>query len=166
MKTRALLFAATALALACGDKEDGDSGGDSGASGGLSAADQAAAEDLWSEISGYETWNQHADWTGIQASEDGTHGSHVQIWFNGTAAGSFEGGGDEMAEGSILVKEGYSSADGATVNAVTVMKKDGGDWFWARYSASGDVTTAGADAAGSCGGCHAAGKDGIRFISW
>lgn len=166
MNIRCLLLATTALTFACGDKEDGDSGGDSGAAGGVSAEDQAAAEALWTEISGYESWNQHADWTGVQASDDGTHGSHVQIWYNGDAAASFEAGGDEMAEGSVLVKEGYSDSDGATVNAVTVMKKDGGDWFWARYDASGDVSVAGASAEGSCAGCHAAGKDGIRFISW
>lgn len=162
MPHRALLIAATALTFACGDK-DGDSG-DAGS--GLSSEDTATAEALWTEIAGYDGWNQDAAWVGVQESEDETHGSHVQIWFNDAAADSFAAAGSEMDEGSVLVKEGYDSASESDLNGVTVMKKSGGDWFWAKYGADGSISTAGEAAAGSCGGCHASGKDSIRFISW
>lgn len=162
MPRRALLIATTALTLACGDK-DGDTG-DSDAN--VSADDAATADALWTEIAGYDGWIQDEAWTGVLPSDDGTHGSHVQIWFNAQAADSFAAGGDGMIEGSILVKEGYSSASESDLSAITVMKKSDGDWFWARYDGDGTVSTAGEAAAGSCGGCHAAGKDSIRFISW
>ncbi len=159
-----LLPALMLLTVACG-KGDGDAA-DSAEPGGASAEDAAAAEALWTEISGYDSWNQHADWTGVKASADGTHGPYVQIWYNDSADAGFTAAGDSLDDGSILVKEGYDDESGASVRAITVMKKTGGDWFWARYSEDGSVATAGAAAVDSCAGCHAAGKDSIRFISW
>ena len=70
-----------------------------------------------------------------------------------------------MADGAIHVKEGYSSADGAA-DAITVMKKDGGSWFYARYSPSGEVEMAGEGALGSCQGCHSGGQDEVLFATW
>lgn len=169
---RPFLFLAL-TAVACG-KSEGDSGGTDGVSGSeLSAEDQAMAEALWAEIDGYDSWGQLDPWVGIQPSDDGTHGSHVQIWANGTAEATVTAaGGGDMADGAVLVKEGYSDDSGSSVQAVTVMKKvpgydsANGDWFYARYSASGDITTAGASAAGSCAGCHSAGQDSVRAYTW
>lgn len=154
---RFLALAALPLALAC-NKSDGDSAGDAG-------LDQDAADALWSEISGYESWNQDSNWVGIQESDDGTHGSHVQIWYNDTTAAGFAAGGDTLDDGSILVKEGYNGASEDDLAAITVMKKDGGQWFWARYTASGEATVAGFDES-FCSGCHAQGKDMVTHVSW
>lgn len=163
-----LCVLATLGTLACGDKDgDGDSGGsESGdAGGGIDAGDLATAEALWAELGGYEAWPQIAPWEGVQVSES-VHGSHVQIWANPTAADHIAAaGGGDMADGAIHVKEGYSSADGAA-EAITVMKKSDGSWFYARYSPDGEVELAGESALGSCQGCHSAGQDEVRFATW
>ena len=167
---RKMLCVVAALSLlACGDKDDAaDTGGgdDSGATGGgIDAADLATAEALWSEISGYSSWPQIAPFEGVHAS-DSVHGSHVQIWANQASADHIgAAGGGDMVDGAIHVKEGYSSADGAA-EAITVMKKDGGSWFYARYTADGDVQLAGESALGSCQGCHSGGQDEVLFATW
>ena len=164
MPTRTLLLTSLLpLTVACGEGLSADTG--AGADG-MSSADQAVADQLWADIAGYENWNQHEDWVGVHLSEDGTHGTHVQIWFNGAAADSLAAGGDGMEDGSILVKEGYSSDDSGDLNAITVMKKDAGGWLWARYDNTGDATMAGDVAASFCEGCHAVGKDNIRFVAY
>ncbi|RME20870.1 MAG: hypothetical protein D6798_19450 [Deltaproteobacteria bacterium] len=152
------------LLAACGDK-----GGDD--TGGAVDADLATAQDIWSEIAGYDSWNQTADWTGIQESADGTHGSHVQIWLNDLAYDTIEAGaGGDMPDGAILVKEGYSDSSGASLNAITAMKKisgfdsEHGDWFWVNYSEDGTVNMYGSESA--CYGCHESGQDYVRFTTW
>lgn len=165
MRKMLLALAATAL-VACGDKDGDDSAGDSGDAGsGISAEDQATAEALWSEINGYSGWPQIDPWVGVVESES-VHGSHVQIWANQAAADHIAAaGGGDMVDGAITVKEGYSSADGAA-EAITVMKKSGGSWFYARYSAAGDIELAGESALGSCQGCHSGGQDEVLFVTW
>lgn len=159
-------IAALALPLllsACSDKADDSAAGND---------DEQLAADLWAAIDGYQSWNQTADWTGIQPSADGTHGPYVQIWINSTANDTVvSAAGGDMADGAILVKEGYSDETGATVSGLTVMQKiagyndAGGDWFWAKFTAdSGAVETAGI--VSGCEGCHAAGQDYVRFETW
>lgn len=156
----ALPLAAT-LAVGCAaEKADGANGGE------LDSADAAAADSLWEAVDGYASWNQDDAWLGVQPSEDGTHGSHVQTWFNDTAADSLYGGGDTMSDGSVLVKEGYSSDSEADLSAITVMAKEDGVWLWARFLDNGEATMVGDSAADFCSGCHSVGKDSIRFIEW
>lgn len=154
------------LALACGDKDD--TGADDT---GAVDADLATAQQIWTEIVGYDGWNQTAEWTGVQESADGTHGSHVQIWLNDDAYDVIAAGaGGELPDGSILVKEGYSDSSGATVNAVTVMKKiagydaEHGDWFWVNYDLDGSVNLYGQ--VSGCYGCHSSGQDFVLFTTW
>lgn len=157
-------------AIACG-KGDGDSGASDGGSD-ISAEDQALAEGIWDEISGYDSWGQLAPWEGIQPSDD-VHGESVQIWANGAAEATVAAAaGGDMPDGAITVKEGYGDASGSSVNAITVMKKiagydsANGDWFYARYTADGTVTMAGASAVSSCAGCHLSGQDSVRAWTW
>jgi hypothetical protein len=159
---RALFFLSL---LACGsDKVDTGSGS-------VISDEDARAMDLWSDLDGYDTWEQHADWTGIVASSDGTHGDYVSIWMNDTAAATIhaEGGGD-MPEGSIIVKEGYNDEAGADIKGVTVMLKEEGwgddGWFWAKYDTDGSGGVQLAGAVSACAGCHAGGQDGVLFTSW
>ncbi len=149
---RKILLVVGVLAMAC-NGEDKDSASD---------AEDAVAADLWGEIDGYSSWGQVAPWTDVQPSVS-VHGSFVQIWVNSTGAAAAEAGGTDFPEGTILVKEGYDAEDGAPV-AVTAMWKGAGSeatggWYFARYSASGDIEMSGDDAAEACGGCHSAGPD-------
>ena len=162
---RVIWVSAVALGLAsCSDKaSEDDTGGD---------ADAALAAELWSDMDGYASWWQDAEWTGIQPSDDGTHGDYVQIWFNTAVADTLgAAAGGDMPDGAILVKEGYDDEAGATVAGLTAMRKiagyapDGGDWFWAKFDpATGEVLKAGED--DSCSGCHLAGQDYVRFQTW
>ena len=68
--------------------------------------DEKTAEDIWQEIQGYSDWGQAVDWTGVEASLDGTHGDFVQIWLNQEALPSFEDStSTDLPYGSISVKE-------------------------------------------------------------
>jgi hypothetical protein len=165
MRAAAAFLAALLLPLtACSDK-----GGDSAASG---DDDEQIAADLWAAMDGYEGWNQTADWTGIQPSEDGTHGAFVQIWFNDPASDTLmAAAGGEMQDGAILVKEGYADETGSEVSGLTAMQKldgydeAGGDWFWAKFTpGTGAVETAGV--VSGCAGCHSSGQDSVRFETW
>ena len=155
------------LLLACGKADnDPDTSADSGA---ISAEDQRAA-DLWAELEGYSEWQQHEDWMGVSASEDGTHGAFVQIWMNDLAADAIAAGdGADMPEGAILVKEGYGSEDGAA-NGITVMAKESGwgddGWFWAKYAGDGSGSVQLAGSVNGCTGCHSGGQDSVLFVTW
>ena len=108
-------------------------------------------------------------------SEDGTHGDYVSIWMNDTAAAAINsGGGGDLPEGSIIVKEGYNDVSGGGVGdelkGVTAMLKEEGwgddGWFWAKFDTDrgGGVLLAGAVAA--CANCHAGGQDAVLFTTW
>jgi len=155
------------LAACATDTKGGDDAVDSG---GPDAAELRAA-DLWPDLEGYADWAQHEDWTGVVASEDGSHGPHVSIWMNQLAADAIAAAdGGAMPEGAILVKEGYSDAEGTDSNGITVMLKeaDWGDdgWFWAKYKAGTDGEVALAGSPTACTGCHSTGQDSVRFVSW
>jgi len=164
------LIAALAALTACGNKGE-DSGGDGGNE--LSAEDQAYADALWASMSGYDTWAQSGEWVGVQPSLDGTHGDYVQIWINaaGEATLTAASGGD-MAEGTIIAKEGYTDEAGADLRFIAVMQKitgydaDNGDWFYAVYNADGSVVNAGQNAVGQCVACHSSGQDSVRAYTW
>ena len=155
--------------LACGSDNE-KSGSDS-----VISDEDARAIDLWDELSGYETWEQHSDWTGMVLSEDGTHGDYVSIWMNDAAAAAIDSGdGGDLPEGSIIVKEGYNDVPGGGVGdelkGLTVMLKEEGwgddGWFWAKFDTDrgGGVQLAGAVAA--CANCHAGGQDAVLFTTW
>jgi hypothetical protein len=151
--------------LACGSDN-----GETGSTPVISDEDTRAI-DLWDELSGYETWEQHADWTGIVASEDGTHGDFVSIWMNDTAAAAINtGGGGDLPEGSIIVKEGYNDEAGADMKGLTVMLKEEGwgddGWFWAKFDTDGGGGIQLSGAASACSDCHASGQDAVLFTTW
>jgi hypothetical protein len=150
MPMRTLLPLLALTSIACKDK-DGDTGGDGA----------AQAEALWDEMNGYSGWPQVAPWEGVQAS-GAAHGAFVQIWVNDVAQAGAAAGGTDFAEGSVLVKESYDSADGGATG-VTAMKKTGGagdgGWIFAKFGVDGTVELAGDEASGGCAGCHSAGPD-------
>ena len=151
--------------LACGSDNE-KSGSDS-----VISDEDARAIDLWDELSGYETWEQHSDWTGMVLSEDGTHGDYVSIWMNDAAAAAIDSGdGGDLPEGSIIVKEGYNDEAVADMKGLTVMLKEEGwgddGWFWAKYPTDGSGIATIAGTSSGCTGCHSTGQDSVRFTSW
>ena len=72
-----------------------------------------------------------------------------------------------MADGSIVVKENYTSDK--KLNSVTVMYKikgyspAAGDWFWAKYETAGNVVASGR--VNACIMCHEAKKDNDYIFS-
>ena len=154
-----------AFVLACATKDD-----TSPDTSELSPEDERAAQP-WEEMSGYSDWDQHADWTGVVASEDGTHGPFVSIWMNDVASDAIAAAdGADLPEGAILVKEGYADEGAESANGITVMVKESGwgddGWFWAKFAGdgSGDIQLAGS--VSGCTGCHSSGQDSVKFVTW
>jgi len=161
-----LTLGLTSTLAACGTKDGADLAADSGAGAdGISADDQARAEALWTEISGFESWPQVEPWVGVVESTS-VHLDQVQIWVNQTSYDTITaGGGGDMADGAIHIKAAYR--DGQTTPAnYTVMEKQDGAWFHVRYTPDGGVELAGDAALDACQGCHSGGQDEVLFVEW
>lgn len=162
MRMMTAMMVSGLLLAACGDKGD-DTGSDGGTDG---SSDEAIAADLWTAMSGYSSWSQLDDWSGVVASADGTHGAYVQIWANDLAYDALVAG-SAVPDGGIVVKEGYNDEAGTDLNGITAMQKitgydaDNGDWFWAMYDTAGAASVTGA--ASGCYGCHSAYDDYTAF---
>lgn len=137
--------------LACteAEKEDGSSEG----------SFSEETNQLWDEISDYQTWNQLENWQGILPSES-VHGVAMQTWYNDIAYDALMIIDiNTMPENSIIVKEGYQDANGTDINTITVMKKingynpDAGDWYWASFNPDGSSNASGI--VDFCVSCHA-----------
>jgi hypothetical protein len=164
---RIFLFLAPIVFAACGTDTKSDDSTDSGEEN----AEQDRADQLWLDLEGYSDWAQHTDWTGVVASEDGTHGAFVSIWMNDIAATAIAAAdGADMPQGAIIVKEGYSDAAGAELGGITVMLKESGwgddGWFWAKYPTDMSGTANLAGSPSGCTGCHTSGQDSVRFTTW
>ena len=144
----------------------GTKGSDSGSDG--AGVDTETAEAVWDEIGGYTTWPQATGYEGILPSTS-VHGQFVQIWLNDLALDAVTNG-TALPDGAILVKEDYPDESGASVNAISVLKKIDGysaehnDIFWAQYTTSGDIRVAGEPE--GCYACHEGTDtdgDGVTF---
>ncbi len=106
-----------------------------------------------SRISPYTQWSHWSDHEGLQKGR-APHGKRHRVFVNEKALASSK---PPLQYGSIQVKESYDKA--GEVKVITVMYKakdynpDHGDWFWARYSPSGETLKAGKLM--GCIGCHA-----------
>jgi hypothetical protein len=114
------------------------------------------------------TGDEYTTWTGFGAvapaikpdTTFGTHGSFNRTLINDVA----EGNENNLADGSILVKENLSANDATALVGITVMKKTAGidaeneDWFYAELGPDGKVRLAGTRGANAVrcadSGCH------------
>lgn len=163
MRAITTLFICSLTALgACGSgKDTADTAGAD-----LDEETQALVDELKAASSGYDSWNQTADWTGVVATPGGVHGESVQIWWNTEAYDTImAAAGEDMPDGAIVVKEGYSDDAGGTLNTTTYMWKNEGDWFWMGENAAGAATSAGYGIS-ECADCHASGQDSVRAETW
>lgn len=111
----------------------------------------------------YASWNL---WPGRARLYNGTepHGSFLTVYVNNDAYYAVKGK-KAMQDGAIIVLEGYSPDKKLT--GISVMYKingynrEGGDWFWAKYSPSGKVESSGRVKA--CIDCHGRNGDYLHF---
>lgn len=121
----------------------------------LPPADAMKLYDYITSANPYTSWKT---WPGKPKLYKGTspHGMYLTTYLNDMAIKSMGKKSAALADGSIVVKENYSSDK--KLGAVTVMYKvkgyngTAGDWFWAKYTPDGVI-----DAEGKvemCIDCH------------
>ena len=147
----------TFFLFACATKEDFSQ----------ESPDVILAREYLEEFSDFETWAQDPLWEGVHPSQS-AHGAAVQIWLNDLAIASLENG-EPYPDGAAIIKEGYVDEEGSQRKALTLMVKqegfapESGDWFWASYSDTDEVQTAGSPE--FCVSCHAASSsDYVLFV--
>jgi hypothetical protein len=123
------------------------------------SAEDVSAERVWNRIAvqtdytGYHYWPDHEGLSPGQAP----HGVFHKVFINKLLYEALPVSGGEVPNGSIVVKENYSS-DEAPAGLTVMVKVDGfhpehNDWFWASYSMEGKVNIAGQVT--GCIDCHA-----------
>ncbi len=118
----------------------------------MPAADGDALWNYISKVSPYTKWDFWPDHKDMQEGR-APHGPLHKVFVNKPALNSKSA---PLQYGAIEVKENYSSSH--KLKAITVMYKvkdynpKDGDWFWAKYSASGETLKAGKPM--GCIGCH------------
>lgn len=134
----------------------------------MDLTDEERADALWTAIDGYDSWDQPANWQGIQFQSEGSpHGPYVQIWMNDAASASIDSG--TFDNGSILVKRVYDTSDPSTIGATTyAMQKVEGygstDWYWAAFTDDQGTAEPFGDV-DMCSGCHSTGSDYSRVVT-
>ena len=117
----------------------------------------ADPNELWEYItktSDYTKWDFWPDHKGMLPGRQ-PHGSQHKVYVNDTALNSSK---VPLEYGSIQVKENYNKA--SELKAITVMYKvkgynsEDGDWFWAKFTPSGQAKPFGKP--NGCIGCHGA----------
>ena len=141
------LAVATLAAAACGGGEEGE----------LSPANRAKAEQLLADLQSqdYHTFTRAPGWeTPRQQGTTTHHGAYLDVYINDVLAQSVAGGGTApWPVGSILIKDGWSDADGTMLFGIAAARKEAGGWFGAEYAPDGTVREAGLNF-GECLGCH------------
>lgn len=118
----------------------------------MPGADGTALWNYISKVSPYTEWSYWPDHEGMQKGR-APHGPKHKVFVNKQAMDSTAA---PLQYGAIQVKENYSKAE--ELKAITVMYKvkdynpEDGDWFWAKYSPSGEVQKAGKPK--GCIACH------------
>ena len=147
---------------------------------GGSDADHAAK--LWNSIQKddyRDTWKLYPGKGKLYKGQH-PHGAFLTTYVNGPAMEGLTSGAKELPYGSILIKENYKPDK--TLAAITVMERvkgynpDAGDWFWVKFSPTGEILTKDVEKDGKkktvslagkpkgCIGCHTASIAGIQYI--
>lgn len=102
---------------------------------------------------------------------DRAHGDSILMRLNSMAKNSIDPIGkkpinNSFAEGSLIVKERYSS--GNLVQIISMKKTLGfaSGWAWGEYSPSGTVQYSITSQGSSCINCHSRGKDYVRIFEY
>ena len=123
----------------------------------LPPPDAAALWRYITQTSPYTAWGSWPDYQGLQRARS-PHGPFNRVYVNQIGLGSAQ---TPVAHGTMEVKAVHY-ADGKLKGVVVQYKvkgfnPKGGDWFWARYTPEGQVSSAGKLA--GCIACHEAMAD-------
>ena len=100
-----------------------------------------------------------------RAASTAPHGDFVDIYMNDVVVDALANGPldaplDAWPDGSLIVKDGWGSADGDDWEFLAAMEKRDQQWFWAEYRGGDEVIYAALEDP-TCTGCHDAGSDGV-----
>lgn len=102
---------------------------------------------------------------------DRAHGDSILMRVNSIAKNSIDASAkkpinNSFAEGSLIVKERYSS--GNLVQIISMKKSLGfaSGWAWGEYSPTGTVQYSITSQGSSCINCHSRGKDYVRIFEY
>lgn len=130
-------------------------------------AERSEADDLRQQLLDDDYRNTYARAPGWDdprlPAQGGPHGAFVDIYVNDVIEGALASGEalEAWPEGSIIVKDGWSAAQGGDYEFLAFMERRESGWFWGEYRGNGRLVTAGLDD-GRCADCHAAGEDSVR----
>ncbi len=129
--------------------------------------DDAGAEALFDQLQSDDFRNAYGrapGWEEPRAPRaGGPHGSFVDIYINQVMVDAIQDAIPLTAwpEGSIVVKEGWATADAVDAEFLVAMKRGRDGWFWAEWRGDGSLVVAGDDAP-ACVKCHDTGEDQVR----
>lgn len=123
----------------------------------LPAAEGQAVYDYLTKVSPYQNWPL---FPGTEKLYEGQHphGALLTTYVSSDVLKAIHDRRGKVPNGGFIVKENYMP-DGK-LDALTIMYRvkgynpDAGDWFWAKYSADGNIDAAGK--VNGCIGCHTA----------
>jgi hypothetical protein len=124
--------------------------------------DEAGAQRLWDKIQAesYRTWQRAPGWETSQPTAR-AHGDTADIFINATLAGALdETGLGAWPADSLIVKDSFK---GQNPSLIAALEKQSGGWFYAEWTASGDVKYAGRPDV--CLDCHRAGDDELLSLA-
>ncbi len=124
--------------------------------------DEEGADRLWDAIhaADYRSWQRAPGYETPQPTIR-AHGETAEIFLNDTLVAALEQTGlSAWPAGSLIVKD---SQKGSTPTLVAAMEKTSGDWFYAEWTAGGEVKYAGTPDV--CTNCHNAGQDQLLTLA-
>lgn len=150
---------------ACGEDDSGEEASDASAEMETVSFDSESisAEAVWDayvETGTYEAWSYWPDHEGMQEGSS-PHGAYHAVYISDEISSALPIEDSMVSDNGVIVKENYTADK--ELAAYTLMVKvdgynpDGNDWFWAKYSATGEVQKSGA--VQGCIDCHAAQSD-------
>jgi len=107
--------------------------------------------------------------SGRTPAQGGPHGGFIDVYINGVmsdAIAEAESSGEiptQWPEGSIIVKDGWSSMSGGDFEYLSFMERRSEGWFWGEYKRGKRLVSAGLND-DTCTGCHAGGDDSVLIF--
>jgi hypothetical protein len=93
---------------------------------------------IWSQITSYKTWSKFAENTSPMKSASHEN-MFVLAYHNTVVAQAITTKTLPLPDGAVIVKENMAMATDATPMALTVMAKQGTDWYWIKAMPDGKV---------------------------
>lgn len=129
---------------------------------------EISGERLWIRITEEADYRSYGQWPGHDGIRPGQapHGVWHSVFVNRTLRESLPLSSGKAPVGTIIVKENFTPSK--ELAAYTVMAKvegfnpEQGDWFWAKYSAEGEIQAEGTPK--GCLTCHSGREDNDYMI--